>query len=200
MQRPGRDGRRASRRDPPVSHIARLTLVSHAMTDAMAVGRFPADEPLNDAGRRQAETAGPIEIRAGVPGVTQLAAPERRTRQTAQLLGLRPATEPLLADLDCGCWRGADLEHVDDHQLRAWLTEPAEAPHGGESIVNLIDRVAGWLASLAGNTVAVTHPAVIRAALLVALDGPPNSFWRIDIAPVTRTVMHYRGHRWTLRL
>jgi broad specificity phosphatase PhoE len=47
--------------------------------------------------------------------------------------------------------------------------------------------------------VAVTHPAVIRAAILIALDAPPKSFWRIDIAPVSRTVMHFRGHAWTLR-
>ncbi len=47
--------------------------------------------------------------------------------------------------------------------------------------------------------VAVAHPAVIRAAILIALDAPPKSFWRIDIAPVSRTVMHFRGHAWTLR-
>ena len=47
--------------------------------------------------------------------------------------------------------------------------------------------------------VAVTHPAVIRAAILVTLDSPPKSFWRIDIGPASRTVMHLRGHVWTLR-
>jgi broad specificity phosphatase PhoE len=47
--------------------------------------------------------------------------------------------------------------------------------------------------------VAVTHPAVIRAAILTVLDAPPKSFWRIDIAPASRTVMHYRGQAWTLR-
>ena len=45
---------------------------------------------------------------------------------------------------------------------------------------------------------AVTHPAVIRAVILIALDAPPKSFWRIDIAPASRTVLHFRG-RWTLR-
>ncbi|WP_165614143.1 histidine phosphatase family protein, partial [Mycolicibacterium holsaticum] len=50
-----------------------------------------------------------------------------------------------------------------------------------------------------GRLVAVTHPAVVRAAVLTALEAPPKSFWRIDIAPVSRTVMHYRGHAWTLR-
>jgi broad specificity phosphatase PhoE len=84
-----------------------------------------------------------------------------------------------------------------------WLTDPARAPHGGESIVDLIERVAGWLASLtqdASPTVAVTHPAVIRAAILGALDMPPKSFWRIDIAPVSRTFLHFRKGNWTLRL
>ncbi|VBA61817.1 Phosphoserine phosphatase 1 [Mycobacterium attenuatum] len=196
MREPGRNGRRASPRDPPVSHVNRLTLVSHAMTDAMAVGRFPGDEPLNDIGRRQAETAG----RLGIGRVTQLAAPERRAGQTAELLGLQAATDPRLADLDCGRWRGTTLENIDHHDLQTWLTDPARAPHGGESVVDLIGRIAGWLQSLTADTVAVTHPAVIRAAILVALDGPPKSFWRIDIAPVSRTVMHLRKHRWTLRL
>ena len=36
-----------------MSEIVRLTLVSHAMTDATAAGRFPRDEPLNALGQRQ---------------------------------------------------------------------------------------------------------------------------------------------------
>ncbi|WP_036413408.1 histidine phosphatase family protein [Mycobacterium gastri] len=175
----------------------RLTLVSHAMTDAMAAARFPVDEPLSDIGRRQAEAVVGLDIRETT---SQLSGPERRARQTAELLGLNPTTESRLADLDCGRWRGETLASVDAEKLTAWLTDPVQAPHGGESIVDLIDRVAGWLASLAGNTVAVTHPAVIRAAILVALDIPPKSFWRIDIAPLSRTVMHFRERRWTLRL
>jgi broad specificity phosphatase PhoE len=187
-----------------VTGIVRLTLVSHAMTAAMAAGRFPADEPLNDIGRRQVEAVAALDISGDT---RQLVGPEQRAMQTAHLLGLRAATEPRLADLDCGRWRGEALEGVRSDDLKVWLTDPARAPHGGESIVNLIDRVAGWLASLTSTltcntlrTVAVTHPAVIRAAIVLALDVPPKSFWRIDIAPVSRTVMHFRGDRWTLRL
>ncbi|WP_275580490.1 histidine phosphatase family protein [Mycobacterium riyadhense] len=175
----------------------RLTLVSHAMTAAMAAARFPADDPLSDIGCRQAEAAARLAVRGNT---SQLTGPERRARQTAELLGLNATTEPRLADLDCGRWRGATLESVAAEELAAWLTDPAQAPHGGESIVDLIDRVAGWLDSLTANTVAVTHPAVIRAAILVALDIPPKSFWRIDIGPLSRTVMHYRRDSWTLRL
>jgi broad specificity phosphatase PhoE len=183
-----------------VTDVIRLTLVSHAMTDAMASGRFPADEPLNGIGLRQAKKAGRLDINGGT---RQLAGPERRARQTAQLLGLRATTEPRLADLDCGRWCGQTLRAVGPADLQTWLTAPARAPHGGESIVDLMGRVAGWLESLTGETsptVAVTHPAVIRVAILGALDMPPKSFWRIDIAPLSRVVMHFRGGRWTLRL
>ena len=182
-----------------MTEVIRLTLVSHAMTDAMAAGRFPADEPLNGIGRRQLKKSGRLDINRDM---RQLAGPEQRARQTAQLLGLHAATEPRLADLDCGGWCGQTLRAVGPADLETWLTDPARAPHGGESIVDLIQRVAGWLESLTASTsptVAVTHPAVIRAAILWSLDSPPTSFWRIDVAPASRTVLHFRNGGWTLR-
>lgn len=183
-----------------MTEVLRLTLISHAMTDAMAAGRFPADEPLNELGRRQAQAAAAHGISADG---REFAGPERRARQTASLLGLRAATEPRLADLDCGRWRGEALAALSSADVGVWLSEPARAPHGGESITDLIARVAGWLKSLTDKTlpaVAVTHPAVIRAAILAALDIPAASFWRIDVAPAGRIVMHCRAGRWTLRL
>ena len=182
-----------------MTEVIRLTLVSHAMTDAMAAGRFPADEPLNGIGRRQVKKSGRLDINRDV---RQLAGPEQRARQTAELLGLHAATEPRLADLDCGRWCGQTLGTLSPADLELWLAEPAQAPHGGESIVDLIERVAAWLKALTDDTlptVAVTHPAVIRAAILLALDIPPKSFWRIDVAPASRTVLHFRNGRWTLR-
>ncbi len=122
--------------------------------------------------------------------------------QTAELLGLHPAVEPRLADLDYGRWRGDVLSGVRPADLAVWLTDPTSAPHGGESVVDLLHRVRGWLESMTTNRsriVAVTHPAVVRAAVLLALDAPPKSFWRIDIAPASLTEMHFRGHAWTLR-
>jgi broad specificity phosphatase PhoE len=167
------------------------------MTDAMAAGRFPTDEPLNALGHRQADAAidlGPVDI--------AVCGPEQRAVRTAELLGLRARTESALADLDCGRWRGDVLSGVDPAELAVWLTDPVQAPHGGETIVDLIARVRTWLDTLTATharVVAVTHPAVIRAAILNALDAPPKSFWRLDIAPVSRTVMHFRGHTWTVR-
>jgi len=180
-----------------VSEIVRLTLVSHAMTDAMAAGRFPRDEGLNALGQRQVDAT--VDLGAVDAAVC---APETRTRQTAELLGLRAETEPKLADLNCGAWRGNVLAGVGAAELTLWLTDPTQAPHGGESVVDVVTRVGGWLDSLAdrrGRLVAVTHPSVVRAAVVYALDAPPASFWRVDVGPVCRTVMHLRGGSWTLR-
>ncbi len=167
------------------------------MTDATAAGRFPTDEPLNSLGHRQADAT--VEL-----GAIDAAycGPEKRVRQTAELLGLSAVVEPQLADLDFGSWRGGVLSAMPPADLAVWLTDPTRAPHGGESVVDLVNRVQRWMDSLAstrGRLVAVTHPAVVRAAILVALDAPPKSFWRIDIAPMSRTVMHFRGQAWTLR-
>lgn len=187
---------------PRLSEVVRLTLVSHGMTDAMAAGRFATDEPLNDLGHRQ---IGALGLAAVDPKAFDEAVcgPERRTVQTANLLGLDARTASELADLNCGRWRGADLDAVDPAGLTVWLTDPAQAPHGGESIVTLCRRVGDWLDTVAqrrGRLLAVTHPAVIRAAVLTALNAPAKAFWRIDIEPAACTTLHYRGHAWTLRL
>ena len=46
--------------------------------------------------------------------------------------------EPRLADLDCGRWRGETLDSIQPEELEVWLTDPGQAPHGGESIVDLL--------------------------------------------------------------
>jgi broad specificity phosphatase PhoE len=181
-----------------VSEVVRLTFVSHAMTDAMSAGRFPTDESLNALGQRQADTA----LDLGLVDIA-VCGPEKRARQTAELLGLSARVDQQLADLDCGRWRGDVLGGVKPEDLAVWLTDVKRAPHGGESIVDVIARVRNWLDAHTANRsrlVAVTHPAVIRAAILIALDAPPKAFWRIDVAPVSRTVLHFRGHAWTLRV
>lgn len=87
-----------------MSEVVGLTLVSHAMTDAMAAGRFPIDEELNALGRRQLDG-----LDVGVADAV-LCGPEIRAIQTAEALGLTPAVEPRLADLGCGVWRGLGLD------------------------------------------------------------------------------------------
>ncbi|HEY2762814.1 MAG TPA: histidine phosphatase family protein, partial [Pseudonocardiaceae bacterium] len=124
-----------------------LTLVSHAPTVATRAARFPDDEPPDEHGTAQAgATSGALrrvdEARCG---------PELRCRVTAAALGVTPVLDPALADLDVGAWRGqrlAELADAESAGLHAWLSDPAAAPHGGESLHDLLNRAAGWLDGL----------------------------------------------------
>jgi broad specificity phosphatase PhoE len=176
--------------------VLRLLLVSHASTEALRTARFPDDEPLNESGRRAAGRA------AWLSAPRSVVAPELRTRETATELGVMGHIEPELRDIDYGKWRGLSMDDVPADELTTWLTDPAASPHGGESIVDLIARVRGWLSdvsSVGKDLLAVTHPAVVRAAVLVTLNSPAKSFWRMDVAPLTVTRLHCRDGMWTLR-
>ncbi len=182
-----------------VPGVRKLDLISHGVTEASRAARFPADEPLTPAGRAA------LADRAVEPpaGALVLAGPERRTRETARLLGLDAAPLSTLRDLDAGAWRGAELGLPGPEQVGRWLTEPGYREHGGESVLDMIERARGWLDEVVSearpHTVAVTHPAVIRAVLVVTLDAAPESFWRFDVAPGARVRLHHRT-AWTLRL
>jgi broad specificity phosphatase PhoE len=172
---------------------ARLTLISHAATAATRSAAFPLDESLE----RPADLT-PLPRRFD----TVLSGPEIRCLATAQGLGFSPAVEPALADLNLGSWRGrtlAELEASDPAALMSWLTDPAAAPHGGESLTVLIDRVSAWLDGVDGRTAAVTHPAVVRAIVIHVLGAPLSSFWRLDVTPLSYTRLSLSGPSWTLR-
>lgn len=178
----------------------KLTLVSHSSTSATNAAAFASDEPLDPRGAQWAADAV-----GRLPHATRvLSSPAVSCRQTAQALGLTAAVvEPALVDWDLGRWRGCTLDEVaadEPEAVEAWLTDATAAPHGGETLVELSLRVDRWLESASGDedTVAVTHPAVIRAVVLAVLDAPLRAFWRIDIAPLTATVVGGRPGRWRL--
>ena len=85
--------------------------------------------------------------------------------------------------------------------MHAWLEDPHATPHGGESVTQLCERVAAWLSSLQatpGHVVAVTHPFVIRAALMPG-DAAVRRFNDIDVEPLSSIELRFNG-RWRLRL
>ena len=182
--------------DPVTAPVTRLILVSHARTDAMRTGRFPGDEPLDDAGLRDLAAVTDIPRADRV-----LSGPETRSVSTARIFGSDISVEPALADIDYGRWAGLEMTDLPDADAMAWLGDPAFVPPGGESLVALFSRVETWLSAVGstpGRTLAVTSPAVVRAVVVLVLAAPVSSFWRIDVSPLTRTAVSRRGGAWTV--
>lgn len=169
-----------------------LTLVCHASTEAQRIGRFHrADDAI----------VGTVEGNGPSRGHDLLlCAPELRTRQTAAGLGWQPRLDDGLRECDLGRWQGLTLKQLEAQEPEAlahWLEDPHAAPHGGESIGQLCQRVAQWMEALTapGRCQAVTHPMVIRAALIHVLGSPLGAFHRIDVPPLS-AVQFSRYGRW----
>jgi broad specificity phosphatase PhoE len=179
---------------------ARLILVCHASTAAVRTPAFPADEPLDEHGRERA-----VALARTLPRAERcFASPEQRTMQTAEALGLNAGPLPILRDCDYGTWRGCayyDVMERDPDAVAEWLRDPSAAPHGGEPLQSLMQRVGEWLGGEnvpRRQTIVVTHASVIRAAIVHAIEAEPRSFWRIDIAPLSVTRLTGDGSRWNL--
>jgi broad specificity phosphatase PhoE len=179
---------------------ARLDLLAHAASEATRAARFPDDEPLEASAVVVLE---PLCCRLRRYDRV-LTAPARVARETAAALGLNADVEMALRDCDYGQWRGLALNDVvvrEPDGFAAWLGDPAAEPHGGESVVGLIERTRVWLGESLlkdGATLAVTHASVIRALIVNALRAGPATFWRIDVAPLTIVRLSGRDGRWTL--
>ncbi|WP_415972060.1 histidine phosphatase family protein [Rhodococcus sp. 077-4] len=176
--------------------VTRLILVAHGRTAAMRSGRFPGNEPLDDAGLRD------LGAVTDLPRVDRiLAGPEDRSISTARAFGSDISVVPALADLDYGRWSGLEMTDLPDADAMAWLSDPAFVPPGGESLDALFSRVEVWLSgdgSTPGRTLAVTSPAVVRAVVVLVLAAPESAFWRIDVSPLTRTSVSRRRGVWTI--
>ena len=94
-----------------------------------------------------------------------------------------------------------EVQSEDPEGMVAWLKDLGGSPHGGESIEELISRAGKWMDQQreVDHTIAVTHPAVIRAALVYALRLPSQNFWRFDIAPLSLTDLRFSRDVWTVR-
>ena len=201
MGRPACTRKAGSSGKNTIAMPARLTLICHGATAATRAAAFPRDEPLEDGALEQAKALGP-SLRRSDRAVTS---PALAARQTAAALSLDAGVHPELRECDYGHWCGrklADIQAAHPAELAAWLSDPGAAPHGGESLLALMQRVSGWMSDRLhddGHTIAVTHAAVIRAAVIDALGAPSQSFWRIDVEPLGLVDLRSDKRRWVLR-
>lgn len=179
----------------------RISLIAHATTKALRAATFGGDDGLDDVGRAKAAAL------AGRLGRVDRVwcSPALRARETAAALGLEAEVDERLRECDFGRWAGRTFAQVvvrEPRKLFNWMKNPATAPHGGETIEAVMQRVADWIEERGrdkGHTVAITHASVIRAAIVHVIGAALPSFWRIDVVPLSLTDLRTNGRRWVLR-
>lgn len=181
--------------------IVRLTMICSGATEATRHARFPIDEPLE--ARALARAAG---LANTVDRIDRLwVGPSLRARQTAHALAADAIIKEELRDQDFGEWAGltvAALKETQPEILSVWPAYPHAAPAGGESFADVRRRVSTLMdemVSQRGHTVAVTHAALVRAAIVHVLGAPLSVFSSIDVEPLSIADFRSNGQRWVLR-
>jgi len=183
----------------------RVTFVAAARSSPLLAERFDDDRPLDQAGWDEVQRAAHDLVPLAAAEL-RYCSPTPRSRATGDALGYGPLVQLALRDCDMGRWCGLTLGEAmarEPEAVDAWLADPRATPHGGESLLEFISRVGGWLDTRpvddGGRIVAVAEPSVIRAALVYALKAPPSTYWNIDVRPLSTTVVTGRTGRWNLR-
>jgi broad specificity phosphatase PhoE len=180
----------------PLETITNILLIRHGHTQATQLGLLYSDPhmPLTDKGVEQSKLAAkwaksfhPDVILTGKAlRVSQAAEP------LAQLTGIIPTVIAGFEEWHVGKWEGRtylDIKKNDPEQYHAWCADPVNnAPPGGESIDDLVQRIGKSLLSLVmsdeygGKNIAmVTHSGIIRSIIVHALDMPTSNFWRLSV-------------------
>lgn len=167
----------------------RLTLLCHASTDAARRGALPGDDAIDAHGvddcRRLAPSLGSFR--------SVSICPSPAARGTATALALAGDELAALPPRALGLWAGRDLAAIASQEgedaVRAFLSDPAMAPPGGESMADVLARVGRFLdLPHAGRSswLVVAHSETLRAAVAHALGAPAASMLRLDVAPLCR--------------
>ncbi|CAL9643735.1 Bifunctional protein [Streptomyces sp. enrichment culture] len=190
-----------------MSDVTTLVLLRHGETpltpERRLSGSGGSDPGLSPAGHRQARAAADALARRGdIEAV--VTSPMRRCRQTAQAvaarLGLSVQVEPDLREADFGAWEGltfAEVRARHPQDLSAWLASPEAPPSGGGEPMHQVARRSAavrdaLLARYAGTSVLiVSHVGPIRTLIRLALQAPPHTLFRMDVAAASLSTVTY---------
>lgn len=129
-------------------------------------------------------------VRAGLPGPDPIPGPD-------------VIVEPDLIEQDFGEWQGVTYAELAQRNgnlwPRFWLSPAHEAPPGGESFVQLLERAHRGILRLSAehagrDIIAVTHGGTIRAAVTLALGLTPEAALALTIDNLSLTrIEHFPG-------
>ena len=194
----------------------KLYFLRHGETFYNAEGRIQGqlDTPLAPRGREQAVEAGrtlaAVFREDGVDpgGLAWRCSPLTRALDTMILaraeMGLADggfSTDDRLKEISFGRWQNLTWPEIRAGDPGLALQRDRDiwdfAPPDGESYAQLTARVGGWLAELAGPTVAVAHGGVARALMVLAGGVAPAEAVRMPVHQGRALVFSGGAGRWT---
>jgi len=182
-----------------------FVLLRHGDTEHTARKAFSgsggADPPLNSRGEQQAAAAAAALTGRGITAI--VASPMRRTSQTAGVvagvLGLPVGELDDVRECAFGEWERHTFAEVRERwpdELAAWLGSTSVAPPGGESFVEVDVRVLRARDKVIarypeGTVLVVSHVTPIKSLVRRALEAPPVSLLRMELASASLTEIQW---------
>jgi broad specificity phosphatase PhoE len=124
----------------------------------------------------------------------------RRAWETAVAIseprGLVCTADARLREIHFGAWEGLTYPNLCQEQsqaLTAWQADPMHvAPPGGETLAQVAQRVASFLATLRNKhregdhtLLVVGHRGWLRVLLCLTLGLPPSAWWQFRLVPAS---------------
>lgn len=184
-------------------------IARHGETTWNLAGRYQGrrESELTPLGRAQACALADSLTRFEIDRV--ISSPLRRCLASAQpaadAFGLPIERDPLLIEIAHGRWEGRlrdDLAREDPERYCRWRHEPAIVQfEDGESVTDVLARWTQFVQTFEarGDTLLVTHDAVIRVALLERLGRDTSSFWQPRVQNGAYAWFSLEAGKWTLR-
>ena len=168
-----------------------LLLVRHGQTgpnaDGLLLGR--SDPPLTELGRQQARRIGNGLTNEGCVVSKIISSPLTRALETARLIdpAIHIEVDNRWVEIDYGQEEGRPVREVPIEVWKEWRADPSWRPGGGESLVDVGQRVRSACEELLadarpGNVVVVSHVSPIKAAIGWALGCDDRIAWRLHLS------------------
>lgn len=138
-----------------------------------------------------------------------VSSPLRRCREFAEQLagrtGLPLRIDPRLREIGLGAWEGLSPQQLRQEQPEAYAAYKRDVvahwPAGAEPIAGFMARVGEALHELAARhagerVLVVCHAYVIRAALILALEAPPQALGRIRVDYAGSLCLRHAHGQW----
>ena len=168
-------------------------LLRHGQTLMSVERRYAgrSDVPLTETGVQQAAAAAKRLASAGIGAI--VSSPLQRTVRTAEevaaVTGVPVMTDDGFRETDFGAWEGLTFAEVRERwpsELTAWLADPEVAPPGGESFVQVSERVTAALHRVLAErerqtVLIVSHVTPIKTLVAAALLAPPAALFRMHL-------------------